>query len=208
MQQIDIDILNILYSYDRNILDNTNNMIMRRLQWLNLKKDISNTTIKLQALAQKIYDYTVNSSKPLYQIRKSDDYIKYKKSNFHGGCNDNFNTQHELLFYKVFPYLQKQRHFGTGIGGYKKYGVKRYIADFVDSSSNTIIEIDGNSHNDKIQKIKDKIRDLFFKEHGYLVIRFKNQDVINLYKLYCNIVAQEVEDEYMQSLHEERNKIC
>ncbi len=168
---------------------------LRRLQWTQLKNDISTKDIQLCKLAQQIYNASIDLNAPIYQIRNYNDYLNYSKSNFHGGCNDNFNTKYENLFFKIFPYLQKQIPFGTGTGGYKKYGVKRYIADFVDPISDTIIEIDGNNHNNHLQKLKDELRELFFWNNGYFTIRFTNKEVLNLFRLHCNVIAMEIENE-------------
>ena len=78
---------------------------------------------------------------------------------------------------------------------FKKYGTKRYIADFVDPLSRTIIEIDGENHNEKLQRLKDELRELFFLKKGYITIRFTNQEVLNLFRLHCNVIAMEVENE-------------
>lgn len=195
MQQINVKELK---SHPRNneFFDDINgDKNIRQLRWIQLKKDISTKEFQLFDLAKQIYYASIDINDPIFQIRNYNDYLKYSKSNFHGGCNDNFNTKYETIFSKVFPYLQKQCSFGTGNGGYKKYGTKRYIADFVDPLSNTIIEIDGENHNEKLQRLKDKLRELFFLEKGYITIRFTNQEVLNLFRLHCNVIAMEVENE-------------
>lgn len=101
-----------------------------------------------------------------------------KKSNFIGGINDDRKTLHENMFQMMFPGLTPQVHFGTGKGGYKKYLSKRYTADFYDEDNNIIYEIDGDSHNEEIQQLKDKIRDSFFwNELGIRTIRYTNEEV-------------------------------
>lgn len=61
--------------------------------------------------------------------------------------------------------------------------------------SKTIIEIDGENHNDELQRLKDDLRELFFLKNGYITIRFTNQEVLNLFRLHCNAIAMEVENE-------------
>lgn len=195
MQQINISELK---SHPRNnefFDDITGDKNLRQLQWIQLKKDISTKEIQLCGLAKQIYYASIDINDPIYQMKNYNDYLKYSKSNFHGGCNDNFNTKYENIFSKMFPYLQKQCSFGTGVDGFKKYGTKRYIADFVDPLSRTIIEIDGENHNDKLQRLKDELRGLFFLKKGYITIRFTNQEVLNLFRLHCNVIAMEVENE-------------
>ncbi len=104
-----------------------------------------------------------------------------KPSNYIGGSNDFKRTTHENIFSVLYPSLKQQVCFGTGKKGYKKYGSKKFIADFVDIEKKCIYEIDGDNHkNMKIAK-KDFFRDRFFiKELGYKTIRFTNREVENL----------------------------
>ena len=167
-----------------------------KIGWCNLKYILSNIVdIKLPKDSQKIFDTCFRSYEVFNQIHHYEDYQIYKKSNYHGGNNDNFLTKHERIFKTIYPNLISQKSFGTGKGGYIKYGVKRYIADFVDEKSKTIIEIDGNSHKNELQQCKDSIRDVFFQQHGYLTIRFSNEDIENLFKLYCFEIVRGIYNE-------------
>ncbi|WP_242225920.1 DUF559 domain-containing protein [Bacillus cereus group sp. BfR-BA-01358] len=104
-----------------------------------------------------------------------------KPHNFKGGCNDRKGTYHEVVFGLLYPWLKSQVSFGTGKGGYEKYGVKRYIADFYDEERKIIYEIDGKSHNTKIGILKDAIRNIFFRDElGIKTIRFTNEEVEQL----------------------------
>lgn len=198
MQQINIKELNVFNRKPQESID----VSKERLNWILLKKKLSKmNNICLSDLSQKIF----NSSLPLYnvitQVHNYKDYLIYEKSNLHGGCNDKFTTKHERIFKEMYPYLECQISFGTGKDGYKKYGVKRYIADFVDRKSRTIIEIDGSNHTNKLQQLKDKMRRIFFLENNYMTIRFSNDEVIKLYKLYCNKIEKEIENEYENNKH-------
>ena len=177
-------------------IDELKPISINRLKWILIKNIIAeNQNIEMSELAQKIYNSSLPSFDILYQIHNYDDYVDFEKSNFHGGYNDRFMTKHEKIFNYMYPKLIYQKPFGTGKGGYKKYGSKRYIADFIDDEAKVIIEIDGKPHSNEITSLKDKIRNMFFLENGYLTIRFTNQDVINLYKIHCNKIAMEVENE-------------
>lgn len=169
--------------------------------WIQFKKDIMKQNIQMSYLGQQIYQNLLESFSPVYQLKTYEDCIKYNRSNFHGGCNDHLNTKYENIFHSIFPYLLPQKPFGTGKNGYKKYGTKRYIADFFDPLSNTIIEIDGTTHDDDVQKLKDHLRELFFLENGYLTVRFTNDEVLKIFKLHCCVIAMEVENE-------QRNNKC
>lgn len=178
-------------------IEDLDDILLKRLAWLCLKKEISNKKdIPLSELARKIYDNSLLSFNTFYQIHTYSDYLSYTRSNLHGGCNDKYITKYENLFRQMYPDLKFQQSYGTGKDGYKKYGVKRYIADFVDNDCKVIIEIDGDNHTKELQKLKDKIRDIFFLKEGYTTIRFSNDEVLKLYKVYCNKIAKEIEDEY------------
>jgi very-short-patch-repair endonuclease len=51
-----------------------------------------------------------------------------------------------------------------------------YVVDFVCFEKRIIIEVDGSQH--QIEKDKDKKRDKWFKEQGFRVLRFWNNEVL------------------------------
>lgn len=68
------------------------------------------------------------------------------------------------------------------LGGYKfrrEHIIGMYIADFVCLRENLIIEIDGGYHDTQEQQEKDQERTNWLQEHGFKVIRFKNEQVLN-----------------------------
>jgi len=82
----------------------------------------------------------------------------------------------------------------------KKLGVKfrrqmpfvfedyHFITDFYCADKRLIIEVDGKIHNDQEIKGYDEFREDVFKQAGYKVIRFKNDEVIdNLDKVLVKI---------------------
>ena len=54
--------------------------------------------------------------------------------------------------------------------------VGRYIADFYSRDAMLIIEVDGESHG--FQEVYDAERDRYFRELGFNVVRFMNDDVM------------------------------
>lgn len=101
-----------------------------------------------------------------------------EESNFLGGCGDKRRTMHEQMFSMMFPDLKAQVAFGTGKNGLKEFGTKRYIADFYDEEKRVIYEIDGASHKQEIDSLKDKIRDWFFWHiKGIKTVRLTNRQV-------------------------------
>ncbi|MFQ5964287.1 MAG: endonuclease domain-containing protein [Candidatus Scalinduaceae bacterium] len=55
--------------------------------------------------------------------------------------------------------------------------IGKYIVDFVCFEKRLIIELDGGQHTTEIERKKDCIRDKWFTEQGFKVLRFWNNDV-------------------------------
>lgn len=104
-----------------------------------------------------------------------------KKINyFRGGLNDLRMTEHEVIFKYMFNEsfkLKEQVSFGTGKNGLKIWHAKKYVADFVDESIKAVFEIDGKNHESKYRKLKDELKEIFFMNKGYSLIRIKNEQV-------------------------------
>ncbi len=61
----------------------------------------------------------------------------------------------------------------------RQHGIGPYVTDFYHALNKTIIELDGEIHNDLEVKDTDEWRTTFLLEHGYKIIRFKNEEVLN-----------------------------
>ena len=59
----------------------------------------------------------------------------------------------------------------------RQHSIGGYIADFYCQKYKLIIELDGEVHNSKEAEEYDVVRDKFFKELGYKVLRFQNSEV-------------------------------
>jgi very-short-patch-repair endonuclease len=53
-----------------------------------------------------------------------------------------------------------------------------YIADFMSLKEKLVIELDGGQHYQEDVKRQDQIRDEYFKNEGYTVLRFSNIEII------------------------------
>jgi very-short-patch-repair endonuclease len=65
------------------------------------------------------------------------------------------------------------------VEGYKfrrQEPIGNYVVDFVCFEKRMIIEVDGSQH--QIEKDKDNKRDKWFKEQGFRILRFWNNEVI------------------------------
>jgi very-short-patch-repair endonuclease len=58
-------------------------------------------------------------------------------------------------------------------------GRYRYVADFCSHKNKLIIEIDGSVHDSEDAKGYDEFRQEIFIEHGYRIIRFTNDEILN-----------------------------
>jgi len=59
----------------------------------------------------------------------------------------------------------------------RQHSIGGYIIDFYCQKYKLIVELDGEVHNTKEAKEYDAVRDKFFNELGYKVVRFKNEEV-------------------------------
>jgi very-short-patch-repair endonuclease len=84
----------------------------------------------------------------------------------------NSTTAESWLWYSL-------RDNKLGVKFRRQHSIGGYIADFYCQKTKLIIELDGGIHNTVESKEYDKIRDKYFIELGYKVLRFKNIEVEN-----------------------------
>ena len=60
----------------------------------------------------------------------------------------------------------------------RQHPIGDYIVDFVCLRLNLIIEVDGAYHNEPKQQVEDTIRSEYLSEHGFLILRFTNEEVL------------------------------
>jgi len=63
--------------------------------------------------------------------------------------------------------------------------IDNYIVDFYCFEKRTIIEIDGGQHYMPEGKEKDKVRDEYLKEQGYITLRYTDSEVNNNFEGVC-----------------------
>ncbi len=111
------------------------------------------------------------------------------------GESQNMNKTDKLIYSYNTVIARKLRHEQTNaekllwerlrrkdLNGFKfkrQHGFGNYIVDFYCSKAKLIIELDGKIHDKKENKEKDKIREEDLIEHGFMVMRFKNEEVEN-----------------------------
>ncbi|HDZ59028.1 MAG TPA: methionine synthase, partial [Ignavibacteriales bacterium] len=72
----------------------------------------------------------------------------------------------------------------------RQHIIGQYIADFVCLSKKLVIEIDGLIHQLPENKDLDEIRTKWLEEHGYIVIRFQNEDIFNNLDEVLNTISK------------------
>ena len=64
-----------------------------------------------------------------------------------------------------------------------------YIADFICYEARLVIEADGGQHN---ESSSDSVRDAWFAEQGFRVLRFWNNDILNNPEGVATVIAEAV----------------
>ncbi len=61
----------------------------------------------------------------------------------------------------------------------RQHGIGPYIVDFYCPEKSLVIEVDGDTHADENQVMKDRQRETYLQSLGLRVIRYMNDDVLN-----------------------------
>ena len=73
-------------------------------------------------------------------------------------------------------YVLRRKHT-LGFKFRRQHPVGRYVADFACPDAKLIIEVDGGQHADRVAEDAARTREL--QAHGYTVLRFWNNEVLN-----------------------------
>jgi very-short-patch-repair endonuclease len=75
----------------------------------------------------------------------------------------------------------------TGYKFVRQKPIDRFVVDFYCSELSLVIEVDGSSHNKKLER--DKSRDNFLKVCGIKTIRFTNEEILSeIEKVKSNLI--------------------
>ena len=88
--------------------------------------------------------------------------------------NRNNGSKAEIALWKYVLKAKQMR----GLVFNRQRPVLNYIADFMCKPLQLIIEVDGNTHDDKVAREGDKKRTSALNDAGYTIIRFTNDDVL------------------------------
>ncbi len=61
----------------------------------------------------------------------------------------------------------------------RQHSFGKYTVDFYCLEEKLIVELDGQSHQNFGSKQADELRDMWFQQQGYKVLRFENKEVYN-----------------------------
>ena len=79
---------------------------------------------------------------------------------------------------RFYAYWKQAR---TGYRLRQQYPIGRFYVDFVNTESRVVIEIDGHAHHStRLQKAKDRERQMIIERHGWKVIRFPGSVTQNM----------------------------
>jgi very-short-patch-repair endonuclease len=81
-------------------------------------------------------------------------------------------TRYEVKLWLRLRALNKQ-----GFHFRRQAPLDRWVADFACFANRVIVEVDGSQHGFEDHMVKDAVRDLHFKQTGFVTLRFTNSDV-------------------------------
>jgi len=87
---------------------------------------------------------------------------------------------------------QKLRNNQYGSKVRRQYVIDGFIIDFAFLNEKLLIEVDGDYHNDPVQKEYDDSRTEYLESLGYRVLRFTNDEVINHFQKVSDTIKREL----------------
>ncbi len=98
------------------------------------------------------------------------------------GQANHLDLKHRLRSDMTGPEIQlwfrlSVRQF-QGLKFRRQHCIEAYIVDFYCPEQSLVIEIDGDSHADAVQIVKDKQREKYLQSLGLRVIRYINDDIV------------------------------
>ena len=78
---------------------------------------------------------------------------------------------------EIILWSRLRRELVNGNRFRRQHPIGPYIADFACVSAWLVIEVDGATHSSDTEYLHDLKRDAFLREHGWRVLRVRNEDV-------------------------------
>ena len=88
----------------------------------------------------------------------------------------------------------------AGLRFRRQHPVGRYIVDFCCPKKKLVIELDGEYHTTIVRE--DEKRDVFLKKHGFRVLRFTNDHVLDHIEWTLQTIAKELAIDWRKDYHD------
>lgn len=96
------------------------------------------------------------------------------------------NRKNMTLSEQILWNVIRKKDFGVRF--LRQHVIGDYIVDFICIEEKLIIEVDGGYHSEPKQQNEDQQREEWLKAHGFRVIRFKNEEIMNELPKVINII--------------------
>lgn len=96
------------------------------------------------------------------------------------------NRKNMTLSEQILWNVIRKKNFGVRF--LRQHVIGDYIVDFICIEEKLIIEVDGGYHSEPKQQNEDQQREEWLKAHGFRVIRFKNEEIMNELPKVINII--------------------
>ena len=96
------------------------------------------------------------------------------------------NRKNMTLSEQILWNVIRKKDFGVRF--LRQHIIGDYIVDFICIEEKLIIEVDGGYHSEPKQQNEDQQREEWLKAHGFRVIRFKNEEIMNELPKVINII--------------------
>ncbi|MCR4935184.1 MAG: endonuclease domain-containing protein [Oscillospiraceae bacterium] len=67
----------------------------------------------------------------------------------------------------------------------RQHPIGPYLVDFYVAAKRTVIELDGSQHYEDAGRAADAVRDAFFRQNGFHILRYPNLEVNQNFQLVC-----------------------
>ena len=93
---------------------------------------------------------------------------------------------------EVILWSRLRRHEAGGFHFRKQHPVGHYIADFACPKARLVVEVDGDTHSTDEQIAHDCRREQYLREHGWRILRVRNEEVYRDLDVVMDAIAREL----------------
>lgn len=93
---------------------------------------------------------------------------------------------------EVILWSRLRRHEAGGFHFRKQHPIGPYVADFACLKAWLVVEVDSDTHSTDEEIAHDHRRDQFLREHGWRILRVRNEDVYRDLDVVMDAIAREV----------------